>query len=173
MCSTGLVHPPSLKPGPESFQREGTLCLRTSPYMPLRGRSALLLRKTSSSTKFILPQWMSLPPFKNKRRHPDKATFAERPSLKFKCLPQNVTKMIFKSYTIYMALYCWAIESNFSTFTNPKAPPNLAGKQWTRLKGHTKACREGVDLARSKAQELTPTLFSLLPCPGLPSPPLS
>lgn len=39
---------------------------------------------------------MSLPPFKNKRRHPDKATFAERPSLKVKCVLQDATKMIFK-----------------------------------------------------------------------------
>lgn len=72
--------------------------------------------------------------------------------------------MIFKSHIIYTALYCWAIESNFSTFTDPKAPPNPMGKQCTHLKGHTKTRREwlisaGWPRPRQNAQESSPTLF--------------
>ena len=63
-----------------------------------------------------------------------------------------------------------AIESNFRTFTNPKAPSHPAGKQWPHVKDHTKACRQGVSWSRKEAEVLIPTLLSLLPCPALPCP---
>ena len=83
----------------------------------------------------------------------------------------------FKATQFTWRFYWGAIESNFRTFTNPKAPSHPAGKQWPHVKDHTKACRQGVSWSRKEARSThsnTP-LSAALPCPAQawPSPPLS
>lgn len=60
-----------------------------------------------------------------------------------------------------MALYWWAMESNFSTFTNPRAPSNPVGKQCAHLKGHTKVCRHEWPQQVQGSQESTSTSLVL------------
>lgn len=64
-----------------------------------------------------------------------------------------------------MALDCWAIKGNFSTFTNPQAPPKPVGKQCTHLKGHTKAAGnkwiQHIKLSKEECPRIQPTPLPL------------